>query len=101
MNKLCCVINGKFNCSDCKRPLCEKHILCNRTSPNAGVLHKVQRCLQCHRKFVQPHRTGDTRIPELGIWYAQISRRQRNQGKVVMAKPRTWFGNAYHVNEYL
>lgn len=87
MDKLCCIVNGNFNCADCKRSLCQKHVTMHRS----GMLHKVQRCLQCHRKFVQPHRTGDTRIPALGIWYAQVSRRQRKQNKIVVYKPSVWF----------
>jgi hypothetical protein len=89
MNKLCCAINGTSSCATCAKPLCEKHTL-GRGS-HYGYNHKVQRCLQCHRKFVQFHRTGKAGV-SFKAWLSQISRRRKKQGKVAMPRPqREWF----------
>src|ERR1035437_2178724 len=86
MTKLCCLLNGVFNCATCTKPLCKKHILGKRG--HYGFDHKVQRCLQCHRAFVKPHRTGSTRMVSFKAWHNQVSRRQKKQGKVVTPDPQ-------------
>lgn len=85
MNHLCCLISGTFNCGSCQKSLCEKHMFGRQG--HFGYSHKVQRCLQCHRSFVQSHRTGSTKMISFATWFNQVSRRQKKQGKKVVERP--------------
>lgn len=85
MNHLCCLLSGEYKCADCDKLICSAHI--KGLHGHFGYNHKVYRCLQCHRKFVQSHRTGLTKMISLATWFNQVSRRQKKQGKKVVEMP--------------